>query len=117
MAADVVHEAPKLIIQLSVILLAAKISGEITERLLKAPGVLGELVAGMIISPYALGGVAIPYFGPLFLLGTTQGNGAGMAGAVPTEIYFLAQVAAIILLFSQVWRLISGYSCDTCILP
>lgn len=58
----VAHEVPRLIIQLSVILLAAKVSGEITERFLKAPGVLGELVAGMIIGPYALGGVSLPIF-------------------------------------------------------
>jgi Kef-type K+ transport system membrane component KefB len=99
MAAEVIHEVPKLIIQLSVILLAAKISGEITERLLKVPGVLGELVAGMIIGPYALGGVSLPYVGPLFFPGVTQGHGAGVAAAIPGELYFLAQLAAIILLF------------------
>jgi hypothetical protein len=37
METGVAHEVPRLIIQLSVILLAARISGEITERFLKAP--------------------------------------------------------------------------------
>ncbi len=57
----VAHEVPRLITQLSIILLAAKVSGEISERFFKAPGVLGELAAGIIIGPYALGGVVLPF--------------------------------------------------------
>ncbi|MFQ6117153.1 MAG: cation:proton antiporter, partial [Candidatus Bipolaricaulia bacterium] len=88
MEREIVYEVPKLVVQLSLILLAARISGELTERLFKAPGVLGELVAGMIIGPYALGGVEFPLIGALFPL-----------VAVPGELYFLAQLAAIVLLF------------------
>ncbi len=92
----VAHEVPLLIIQLSIILLAANVSGEITERFFKAPGVLGELVAGIIIGPYALGGVDLPFFGALFPLAPSA---AGVSVSVPMELYFLAQIAAIILLF------------------
>lgn len=88
MEREIVHEVPKLIVQFAVILLAARISGELTERLFKAPGVLGELVAGMVIGPYALGRVEFPLIGALFPL-----------AAVPGELYFLAQLAAILLLF------------------
>jgi len=82
---DIVHEVPKLVIQLSLILLAARVSGELTERLFKAPGVLGELVAGMVIGPYALGGVILPFIlgvGAAILFGYGPGplDPAGRAG-------------------------------------
>ena len=67
MDARVTQEVPRLIVQLSIILLAAKLSGEMTERFSKVPGVLGELVTGMIIGPYASGGLEIPYLAPSFL--------------------------------------------------
>ena len=40
---------------LSVILVAAKVCGEIAERFLKIPALIGELGAGIIIGPHALG--------------------------------------------------------------
>jgi cytochrome b len=48
---SVVHIVMQFALQLGVIILVAKIAGEITERYLKQPSVLGELVAGMIIGP------------------------------------------------------------------
>ena len=45
----------KFILSFALILIAARIGGEIAERYLKQPSVLGELVAGIIISPFALG--------------------------------------------------------------
>jgi Kef-type K+ transport system membrane component KefB len=45
----------KFILTFGLILLAARIGGELFERYLKQPPVLGELVAGIIISPFALG--------------------------------------------------------------
>jgi Kef-type K+ transport system membrane component KefB len=47
----------KFILSFALILIAARIGGEIAERYLKQPAVLGELVAGIIISPFALGGL------------------------------------------------------------
>ena len=45
----------RLVYQLSLILLVAKVGGEICVRYLKVPPVLGELAAGIIIGPFALG--------------------------------------------------------------
>ncbi len=47
----------KFILSFALILIAARIGGEIAERYLKQPAVLGELVAGIVISPFALGGL------------------------------------------------------------
>ena len=55
-----------ILIQLAVILFVAKLSGELASRFLKIPPVLAELAAGVMIGPFALGGIAIPGFGPLF---------------------------------------------------
>lgn len=46
------HE--ELLLQLFAIFLGAKIAGELFERL-KLPGVLGEILAGILLGPYALG--------------------------------------------------------------
>lgn len=46
----------KFILSFALILLAARLGGELFERYLKQPPVLGELVAGIAISPFALGG-------------------------------------------------------------
>ena len=56
------HDSPlavvaELILLLSIILIAAKIGGEVSERYLKIPPVLGELGAGILISPFLLGGI------------------------------------------------------------
>ena len=82
-----------LILQLAVIIIAARFGGFLFQRFLKMPTVLGELVAGMIIGPYALGAkIALPNLGPLFI--------AGASGLpVSSELYAIATIASIILLF------------------
>jgi Kef-type K+ transport system membrane component KefB len=87
----------KLVFQLSVIIFAAKVAGELCERYLKQPGVLGELAIGMAIGPYALGGlISLPLIGVLF----SGAHGAGASNIpVSTELYAIAQIAAVILLF------------------
>jgi len=47
----------KFILSFALILLAARLGGEVAERYLKQPAVLGELLVGIIISPFALGGL------------------------------------------------------------
>ena len=85
-----------LVMQLSVIIAFAKIAGELTERYLKQPSVLGELAIGIVISPYALGSFFhIPGLGPLFPL--AHGVEAGVP--VSPELYSIAQIAVILLLF------------------
>ena len=73
-----------IIISLSILLFSAKIFAEIFQRI-KQPVVLGELLAGIIVGPYALGG--LPLFGgePLVVLDET--------------VKYIGELAAIIILF------------------
>jgi Kef-type K+ transport system membrane component KefB len=84
-----------LVFQLAVILCAAKVGGEIAERFLKQPAVLGELAMGMLIGPFALGQyVHLPHVGALFP------PPAGYTPiAVSGELWAFAQVAVVVLLF------------------
>lgn len=95
MGGDLIHHAVKLVIQLSVILIAAKIGAEICDRYLKQPAVLGELVAGVFLSPY-LFGAKIPFLHHemLFPASTTA---AGIP--ISPSLFSIAQIAAVILLF------------------
>ena len=91
----------RLVLQLGVILLAAKLSGEICERFLKIPPVLGELGAGILIGPFALGGVDIPGLGPLFEdLNSAASGTEGFALPISESLWSIAQIGAIILLFT-----------------
>ena len=83
-------------LQIGVILIVAKIFGEFAERYLKQPSVIGELVAGMVIGPYALGAfLYFPGVGPLFALP----NHIISNVPVTTDLYTFAQIAAVVLLF------------------
>ena len=93
----------RLLIQLAVILFAAKIAGELATRFLKLPSVLAELGAGVLIGPFALGGFAISFFGiyelpPLFPLPLVDGEPAAIP--VSNELYAIAQLGSIVLLFA-----------------
>ncbi|MGB7159145.1 MAG: cation:proton antiporter [Tepidisphaeraceae bacterium] len=84
------------LVQVAVILAAAKLLGWLAE-LVKVPGVIGELMAGVIIGPYVLGHmIQIPLAGhwaPLFP--------APIAGEWPVNdvVWSMAQFASIVLLF------------------
>ena len=95
MEEDFVKHVEHLVIQLAVILAAAKIGGEICERYLKIPTVLGELSMGALIGPFALGGVAIFGLGPLFSIGDSRD-----ALPVSLELFSISQLAAVVLLFA-----------------
>lgn len=82
----------KLVLELAVIIIAARVFGFIFSRYLKQPSVLGELCAGMIIGPYALGQMDIPFIGPLFTL-------QHFMLPVSPELYGIATAASIVLLF------------------
>jgi len=95
-----------LVLQLSIILFLAKLAAETCERYLKQPAVIGELVVGMVLGPYALGHmIRIPGFPEgldiLFPLPHGPGNPSGVDSLIPvsTELWVIAQVAAVILLF------------------
>jgi Kef-type K+ transport system membrane component KefB len=97
-AGDVTEIVVRLLILLAVILFAAKLAGEIATRFLKLPPVLAELGAGVVIGPFALGGIAIPGFGPLFPIPEV----GGAPGVIPVsnELFALAQLGSIFLLFA-----------------
>ncbi|MCL0044528.1 cation:proton antiporter, partial [Dehalococcoidia bacterium] len=99
MELELTDVAVRLIYQLAVILLAAKVGGEICLRYIKVPPVLGELAAGMIIGPFALGGLDIGGIGPIFP--NLSESAHSMTGIpVSGELYSFAQIAAVVLLFS-----------------
>lgn len=88
------HKMTVLVLQLAMIIIASRLVGWAFNRFLKQPKVLGELAAGMLIGPYALGALYIPALhGPLFHL---------PEGTLPIspELYGFAVMASIILLFS-----------------
>lgn len=89
---SITHLMMILILQLAIIIIAAKVGGLLFQRLLKLPSVLGELASGMLIGPYALGGtINIPAIGMLF----AEHDGL----AASSELYGIATLASIILLF------------------
>ncbi|MBA2267376.1 MAG: cation:proton antiporter [Nitrosopumilus sp.] len=73
-----------IIISLSILLFSAKIFAEIFQRI-KQPVVLGELLAGIIVGPYALGGLPLFDGQPLVVLDET--------------VKHIGELAAIVILF------------------
>ena len=93
-----------LALQVGLILFAAKLGGMLAVRV-KLPSVLGELAAGIVIGPWALGGIG---FGSgLFQNGLFRGAElravAAATGtspfAVTPELYGLCTIASVVLLF------------------
>ncbi|MGD9939071.1 MAG: cation:proton antiporter [Clostridia bacterium] len=83
-----------LVIQVGIVLFAVKLGGILAQKL-NVPTVLGELAAGILIGPFALGGIAIPGF-PHGLFGSLA---PGLDIPVSPELYGIATIASIILLF------------------
>ena len=73
-----------IIISLAVILFAAKLFAELFQRV-GLPIVLGELLAGIIVGPYALGGVSVYYGQPLVTL--------------DTSVVVIGEISAVVILF------------------
>ena len=82
----------ELVFEIGVILFAARFGGFLMKKI-KMPSVLGELLMGIIIGPYMLGGLPLPGF--------HQGLFPVVHGSIPVspELYGLATIASIILLF------------------
>lgn len=88
------HAMTVLILQLAVLLVAAMLVGHLFEHILHLPRVLGELSAGMLVGPFALGRIHMP--------GLEQALfPADVGGTLPVtpELYGIAVFASIILLF------------------
>ncbi len=96
---DITESVTRLVFQLGIILIAAKLSGELFERYLKTPAVLGELAAGIIIGPFALGGIDLLAVGPLFQEIVAEEGHEGFSIPVSAALWSIAQVGAIVLLF------------------
>ncbi len=104
------EEVTRLVIQIAVILAAAKITGEVFERFLRMPAVLGELGAGIVIGPFAFGAVDLPlvghlagagdfpYMGALFERVPDAERGEGIPDLYPS-LWAISQIGAIVLLF------------------
>ena len=102
-----VEEMMFLVLQIGIILFAAKIGGSIA-GFLKMPSILGELGAGILIGPWALGGIGFcpEMFGGLFKDGLFHGaalrayqSQGQMFDATSPALYGIATLASIILLF------------------
>lgn len=88
-------EIAMLVLQIGVILFAARIFGKMAKKL-HVPAVLGELIAGIIIGPYVLGKIGIEIHGfenGLFPL--VEGSSV----SVSPSLYAIATIGSIILLF------------------
>ncbi len=91
---------------LAIILVAAKVGGEIAERYLKIPALIGELGVGILIGPSALGGMRFfdrigPVFhevGPFIAESATHASDV-VEPAIPFTLYFVGQLGAVLLLF------------------
>lgn len=89
----------KLILTFGLVLIAARIGGEIAERYLKQPAIVGELLAGIIISPFALGAL----IGDPIILNFATIDGHLVESGSPVESFhpmeIISQIAVIALLF------------------
>ena len=85
----------ELVFQIGIILFAVRLGGGLVKKI-GIPSVLGELLAGVAIGPYALGGIPVPGFFPHGIFPLHEG-----ALAVSPELYSFATVASIILLFAS----------------
>ncbi len=83
-----------LVIQIAIIIFAVRVGGGIMKRL-KMPSVLGELIAGIIIGPYLLGGISFARIG--FPHGFFPLAADGFP--ITPELYGFSVIASIILLF------------------
>lgn len=83
------------VLQIAILIFAAHIGGRLASKI-KLPGVIGELLAGIVVGPYLLGGIAIP---KLFEHGIFPLPAVDAVLSVSPELYGFATLASIILLF------------------
>lgn len=100
-AVSMAHRMMMLVLQLGAMLFAARIGNMLFERM-RLPAVLGELCAGIVIGPYALGQIRAPGFPhglfPEFFIRLAEGNHE-LRFVVSPELYGICMLAAVILLF------------------
>ncbi len=94
-----------LALQLGVIIFAAKFCGDLVKKM-KMPSVLGELAAGILIGPYVLGGIPLPFHGlhdGLFAFASSVNIGDTVKTLTFSDyhssLYAFATIGSVILLF------------------
>lgn len=99
-----VEEMMFLVLQIGVIIFAARVGGALASCL-KLPSILGELAAGIVIGPWALGGIGFGdglFAGGLFhgaeLRAIAKETGHAFDATSPA-LYGIATLASVILLF------------------
>ncbi len=97
---SVLEAVTHLVIQLCVILILAKLGGEIFTRYLKLPAVIGELMVGVAIGPYALGNlINLSTIIPGSDLGLLFAKPEVPTEAISSELFSISEIAVIVLLF------------------
>ena len=91
------HALAMLTLQLAVLLLAAKLFGLLFKKF-KQSEVLGELIGGMVVGPFAFGAIELPWIGKLFPIIEQVGEHASTL-PISSELYFFGQIGAVLLLF------------------
>jgi Kef-type K+ transport system membrane component KefB len=91
----------QLLIQLSIMLVMARIFAELA-RSLKQPAVVGELIAGIIIGPTVLGLIQPDWFSFLFPQGSA--SGVVLAGLVQVAVIMLLFIAGLEVDLQIVWQ-------------
>ena len=95
--ADVVH----LLLQLSIMLLVGRLFAEVMRRL-KQPGVIGEIIAGVLLGPTVLGMVKPEWFEALYPAGSV--SGVVLSGFVQVAVVMLLFVAGLEVDLHIVWQ-------------
>ena len=80
------------ILQVAAILLVSRLLSRLVERKFRLPGMLGELLAGILIGPFVFGAFPLPGIGPLFPHGTES-------QPVSPELFGIATLGSMVLLF------------------
>lgn len=96
------HEAVvQLLIQLAIMLLAARLFAEIARRL-KQPAVIGEIIAGIILGPTVMGMLQPEWFEALFPVSTS--SGIVLAGFVQVAVVMLLFIGGLEVDLHIVWQ-------------
>ena len=89
------NEITALLVDLFLIFLAAKLAAELFERIGQPP-VIGELLAGVLIGPYALGLIGTPDAG---LIAAFHGDATAAQEAINLVYHLIAELGVVVLLF------------------
>src|SRR5215212_4994973 len=94
-ARDLMNEITALLFDLFMVFLAAKVAAELFERIHQPP-VIGELLAGVLIGPFALGLIGTPNAG---LVAAFHGDEAAAEESIKLVYHLVAELGIVVLLF------------------